>query len=492
MAAPEFVACDFGAGSGRLILGTLSDSDLSLKEIHRFTNREVEILDHYYWDLPRLFAELKQGLSHLRSEGHREVSSIGVDTWGVDFGLIARDGTVLGNPVAYRDSRTDRMMEHAFELMPRKRLYQVTGIQFMQINTLFQLLSMVRASSPLLEIAEHLLMMPDLFNYLMTGEVVSEYTIASTSQLLDAAKKNWADSVFESVGLPRDIMPPIVEPGQIVGRLRSGVCNETGLDAIDVVAPACHDTASAVAAVPGKGPNWAFVSSGTWSLLGTEEDSPIINDLSLTNNFTNEGGFNGQIRFLRNNMGLWLLTRCRLAWADAGENVDYDNLFNQVLKSKPFKCIIDPDDRSFLNPPDMPSAIQAFCGRSGMAVPGSKGEFVRTILESLALKYRFILDQINSMRTEPVERLHIVGGGSQNRLLNQFTANACGIPVTAGPVEATALGNILIQAIAKGYLADLDEAREVVAKSSDLQEFEPADRNRWEEQYQNSKALFST
>ena len=492
MAAPEFVACDFGAGSGRLILGTLSDGTVSLKDIHRFSNREVEILDHYYWDLPLLFAELKKGLSRLRSEGHREISSIGVDTWGVDFGLIARDGSVLGNPVAYRDSRTDGMMERAFELMPRKDLYQVTGIQFIQINTLFQLLSMVQASSPLLEVADNLLMVPDLFNYLMTGEVVSEYTIASTSQLLDAARKDWANSVFESVGLPRDMMPPIVEPGHIVGRLRSNVCKETGLDAIDVVAPACHDTASAVAAVPGRGLNWAYVSSGTWSLLGTEEDSPIINDLSLANNFTNEGGYNGKIRFLRNNMGLWLLTRCRLAWADAGEDIDYHGLFAQALQSKPFKCVLDPDDHSFLNPPDMPAAIQAFCRRSEMAVPDSKGEFVRTILESLALKYRFILDQINSMRAEPVERLHIVGGGSQNVLLNQFTANACGIPVTAGPVEATALGNILVQAIAKGYLANLDEARALVAGSYQLNEYEPADRDRWEGQYQAARTHFKT
>jgi len=492
MAAPEFVACDFGAGSGRLILGTLSDSKVSLKEIHRFTNREVEILGHDYWDLPRLFAELKNGLSRLRTEGHRELSSIGVDTWGVDFGLIARDGTVLGNPVAYRDSRTEGMIEQAFELMPKKKLYQVTGIQFLQFNSLFQLLSMVKNSSPLLEVAENLLFMPDLFNYLMTGEVVSEYTIASTSQMLDAAKKTWADPVFEALGLPRSLMPSIVGSGHIVGQLRPNICSETGLQVVDVVAPACHDTASAVAAVPGKGSNWAYLSSGTWSLLGTEEDAPIINDLSLASNFTNEGGFNGKIRFLRNNMGLWLLTRCRHAWAEDGETIDYDSLLDQALKSPPFKCVIDPDDHSFLNPPDMPAAIEAFCSAAGMAVPESKGEFVRTILESLALKYRFILDQINSMRTEPVEELHIVGGGSRNSVLNQFAANACRLPVTAGPVEATALGNILIQAIAKGYLTDLDEARNVVRESSQLREYEPTDRDLWEEQYQTSTAYFRT
>ncbi len=492
MAAPEFVACDFGASSGRLILGTLSDSKVSLKEIHRFANREVEILGHYYWDLPRLFVELKHGLSRLRSEGHRDLSSIGVDTWGVDFGLIARDGTVLGNPVAYRDSRTEGMIEHAFGLMPKKELYQLTGIQFLQFNTLFQLLSMVKNSSPLLEVAENLLFMPDLFNYLMTGEVVSEYTIASTSQMLDAGKKVWADPVLEALGLPRSLMPSIVEPGHIVGRLRSNICSETGLQVVDVVAPACHDTASAVVAVPGKGSNWAYLSSGTWSLLGTEEDAPIINGLSLKNNFTNEGGLNGKIRFLRNNMGLWLLARCRHAWAEDGQVTDYDSLLDQAAESPPFKCVIDPDDHSFLNPPDMPAAIEAFCGAAGMAVPESQGEFVRTILESLALKYRFILDQINSMRTEPVERLHIVGGGAKNILLNQFTANACGIPVTAGPVEATALGNILIQAIAKGHLTDLNEARNVVVESSELREYEPADRDLWEEQYQTSKAYFRT
>ena len=333
--------------------------------------------------------------------------------------------------------------------------------------------------------------MPDLFNYLMTGEVVAEYTIASTSQMLNAQHKAWSDPVFEALGLPRNLLPSLVEPGHIVGQLKSSICNKTGLQAVDVVAPACHDTASAVAAVPGKGSNWAYLSSGTWSLLGTEEDEPIINSLSLENNFTNEGGINGKIRFLRNNMGLWLLTRCRHAWAEDGEPNDYQSLLDRALKSTPFKCVIDPDDNSFLNPPDMPAAIQAFCRAAGTAIPESKGEFIRAILESLALKYRFILDQINSMRAEPVEELHIVGGGSKNTMLNQFTANACGIPVTAGPVEATALGNILIQAIAKGYLADLAEARNVVRESSELRGYAPADRDLWEEQYQTSKTYFS-
>lgn len=491
MAAPEFIACDFGAGSGRIILGALCDNRIRLKEIHRFSNREIEILGHDYWDLPRLFAELKHGLSQVKSKGHSEPCSLGVDTWGVDFGLIARDGTLLGNPVAYRDRRTDGMIERAFELMPREELYRVTGIQFLQFNTVFQLLSLVKNSSPLLEVAQNLLFMPDLFNYLMTGEVVSEYTIASTSQMLDAEKRTWADSVFKALELPRSLMPEIVEPGYIVGKLSLGLCRETGLESMDVVAPAGHDTASAVAAVPGKSSNWAYLSSGTWSLLGTEESAPIINQLSLNNNFTNEGGFDSKIRFLRNNMGLWLLTRCRDTWAEEGGDLDYDTLLDWAQNSMPFTSLVDPDDHSFLNPLDMPAAIRAFCRAGGIRAPESRGEYVRTILESLALKYRFILDQINSMRAEPVEKLHIVGGGSQNELLNQFTANACGIPVTAGPVEATALGNILIQAIAQGHLSDLSEARQVVRESSELRDYEPRDPERWEEQYQKSKVHFS-
>jgi rhamnulokinase len=478
----KFAACDFGAESGRVVLGRLRDGRVELDEIHRFPNRQVRMLGHWYWDLPSLFAELKAGLARLASRGHRDLLGIGVDTWGVDFGLLNADGEILANPCTYRDPRTEGMMETAFTQVPREEMYRITGVQFLQLNTVFQLLSLVRGRRRILEGATRLLFMPDLFHYLLTGEALTEYTIASTSQLLDARSRNWSKPLFERLALPLDLMQTIVPPGTPVGPLLPEVQQETGLGPIPVLAPAGHDTACAVAAVPAKGTDWGYLSSGTWSLVGVETTEPIINADSLACNFTNEGGFGHRIRLLRNNMGLWLLERCRSAWAAAGRHTGYDELVQQAAAAPPFRSLIDPDDPSFLNPPSMPDAIAAWCRRAGQPVPETEGQFARTIFESLALKYRVIVGQANRLRGKRIEILHVVGGGSRNALLNQFTADALGIPVAAGPVEATALGNILIQSVAAGELSGLEEIRQTVRNSVELTWYEPRHHEAWLEQ----------
>jgi len=491
MSIERFIAFDFGAESGRAILGSLEGKQIRLEELHRFPNRQINVSGHIHWDMAYLMAELKKGLRSAAERGHKELRGLGVDTWGVDFGLVGRNNQILGHPFAYRDPRTQGMMDKAFQLMSRERMYHWTGIQFMPFNSVFQLLSMVESKSPILEQCETLLFMPDLFNLLLTGQKCSEYTIASTSQLLNAKNKNWEPEIFDKLRLPLDIMAPVVPPGTSLGRLLPAIAEETGILPMDVIAPACHDTASAVAAVPARSSNWAYLSSGTWSLLGVEADAPVITQDSLKNNFTNEGGVGGTIRFLRNTMGLWLLQRCLKSWQEQGDTLGYDELESLAQEGQDFKCIIDPDDQAFLNPPDMPAAIVGFCRRTGQPLPLKKGEFVRCILESLALKYRFLIDRINAMRPEAVEMLHIVGGGSRNALLNQFTANATGLPVIAGPVEATAVGNIMVQAIAKRILSGIEEGRKVIARSFPLKDFHPDDQDRWNEVYDRVKDMFS-
>jgi len=491
MPPERFIAFDFGAESGRAILGNLERKKIRLEELHRFPNKQINVSGHIHWDMSYLMAELKNGLRSAVESGYRELLGLGVDTWGVDFGLVGRDNQILGHPYAYRDPRTQGMMEKAFRLMSREKIYHCTGIQFMQFNSVFQLLSMVESGSPLLEQCQTLLFMPDLFNFLLTGQKRSEYTIASTSQLLNAKQKIWEPEIFEKLGLPFDIMAPLVQPGTSIGRLLPEIAEETGTLPLDVIAPACHDTASAVAAVPALSSNWAYLSSGTWSLLGVEADAPVITQDSLKNNFTNEGGVDGTIRFLRNTMGLWLIQRCLKSWQEQGDSLGYDELESLAQEAQGFKCIVDPDDQSFLNPPDMPAAIVGFCRSTGQHLPEKKGEFVRCILESLALKYRFLMEKINAMRPKPVEVLHIVGGGSRNELLNQFTANATGLPVIAGPVEATAVGNIMVQAIGKKILSGIEEGRRVVAHSFPLKDLHPANQDKWNEVYDRVKGMFS-
>jgi rhamnulokinase len=491
MVPAKFLAFDFGAESGRAILGILDRGKIGLEEIHRFPNKQVDISGHIHWDLSYLFGELKKALATAVRKGHRELLGLGVDTWGVDFGLVGKDDQLLENPYAYRDKRTDGMMDKAFQRISREEMYARTGVQFMPFNSVFQLLSVVETESLLLDKIESLLFMPDLFNFLLTGQKFSEYTIASTSQLLNAQKRDWDPGIFEKLGLPVQIMAPIIQPGTSIGPLQPEISRETDISPVDVIAPACHDTASAVAAVPAQTDNWAYLSSGTWSLLGIEVDEPIINEKSLKNNFTNEGGVGRKIRFLRNTMGLWLLQRCLKDWEKKGESLGYDELAGLALDSGEFKSIVDPDDHTFLNPPSMPEAIAEFCGKTQQPVPEKKGEFIRCIYESLALKYRFLIDKINAMCPEPAEVLHVVGGGSQNEMLNQFSADATGLRVIAGPAEATAVGNIIVQAIAKKIVDGIEEGRRVVSRSFPLKTYEPKNKNKWNRVYERVKGLFS-
>jgi rhamnulokinase len=485
MAISKFLAFDFGAESGRAIVGILDGKKISFEEVHRFPNRQTKILGHLHWDVLALFEDIKKGMSLAVQKGHGDISSIGIDTWGVDFGFVGKDNEMLGFPFCYRDSRTNGMMEKVFEKIPKEEVYALTGIQFMQLNSLYQFYSAKLANPELFPVVDKFLFMPDLFNFLLTGEKKCEYTIASTSQMMNARTKSFDPKIYSALGLPLNIMAPIVMPGSIVGKLLPEVAAETGLKEVDVVAVGCHDTASAIAAVPAQGKDWAYLSSGTWSLVGIESGEPVISNTTFENNFTNEGGIYGTIRFLRNVMGLWLLQETRKSWQRQGEDFKYDELVKLAEEAKEFKCIVDPDDDIFLNPPDMPAAIVEYCRKKGLTPPQTKGEFVRCIFESLALRYKAVIEKINTMTGKKISKLHIVGGGSQNEMLNQFTADACGIPVVAGPVEATALGNILVQAIAKERIGSIDKAREIVANSFPVKTYQPKNSEKWNEVFVN-------
>jgi len=483
MAELKFVAIDFGAESGRGVVGTLSEGKLRLEEAHRFPNGPTHVLNSLHWDVLQLYSQMKVALTECVKKHGTQIEGIGVDTWGVDFGLLGRGDVLLGNPYHYRDDRTDGMMEKAFERMPREQIFEHTGIQFIKLNTVYQLLSMVLGKSPLLDAAETLLLMPDLFNFLLTGRKVSEFTIATTTQCYDPRKGTWSKAVFDALDLPFEIMPEIIPPGTVVGPLLPAIAEEVGARDVAVVAPACHDTAAAVAAVPAKGENYAYISSGTWSLMGIEITEPIINQHSLTNNFTNEGGVCGTFRFLKNIMGLWLVQECRRAWEKEGKAFSYQDLADRAAQAAPFGPIVEPDHESFMSIGDMPAKIATFCEKSGQRAPQSEGEFVRCALESLALKYRWTLEKIEECCGRRVETVHIVGGGSQNRLLNQLAADAMKRPVVTGPVEATAAGNVLMQALCRGRVGSIDEVREVVRNSFTLETFEPAAGDRWDEVY---------
>lgn len=465
-----YLAADFGGGSGRVIAGWIENGCLVMDEVHRFGNRQVRLGDHVFWDFPALFEEMKAGLKAAASKGYK-VRSIGVDTWGVDFGLIDSDGQLLGNPVSYRDGRTAGLADDVFRSIDAKEHYGITGIQVMEINTLFQLYSM--KGSAQLNAAKQLLFMPDLFSYFLTGVANNEYTIASTSELLDARKRDWSWETIRSLGLPEQIFGKIVMPGCVRGKLRGDVAEETGLGDVDVVAVGSHDTASAVVAVPASGDApVAFLSSGTWSLLGVELPEPILSEEARIAEFTNEGGVGGKIRFLQNITGLWILQRLMAEWKERGEEVAYDEIVPAAAESC-FSSIIPVADAAFMNPHSMEKAICDYCVATSQPVPQSKAEFARCVFLSLAGKYRDAIAGLNALLPTPLERLHIIGGGSQNTLLNQLTADALGIPVWAGPVEATAMGNILVQAMAAGEVADVAELRDVVRRSVTPRIFEP-------------------
>ena len=471
--AAHFLAFDLGAGSGRAVLGTLDGPKLTVHEVRRFPNNPLPLAGHIHWNVYALFDEMKAAMRDAAAAVGERPASIGVDTWGVDFGLLARDGSLLGLPFCYRDHRNAGAMEDYFKLVPRDALYEATGIQFMPFNTLFQIYAMVRERSPLLDAAEDLLFMPDLFNFLLTGRKAAEFTIASTSQCLDPRTKTWVSGLFQAMGLSKKVLQDLVEPGTVLGTVTEEVAAATGLRHVPVVATASHDTAAAVAAVPAEGRNWAYISSGTWSLVGVEERSPVISAASLAANFTNEGGLGGTVRFLKNVSGLWLVQGCRKAWSAEGP-VTYEDLNRAAAEAPPFTALIDPDDPGFLNPPDMPEAIAAYCRRTGQRMPETRAALVRSLLESLALKYRQVIDELRLVLGHPVERIHVIGGGSQNEVLCQLTADATGLPVVAGPAEATAVGNILVQAMAVGRLSSPAAIREIIRHSFNLRTYLPA------------------
>jgi rhamnulokinase len=465
------------------MIGTLVEDRLSLVEAHRFANIPVRLPDGLHWDVLRIWSEIKSGISAAVSRYDKQVDAIGLDTWGVDFALLDQKGALLGNPFHYRDSRTDSMVAEAFRRMPRESIFENTGIQFMEVNTLYQLLAMVVCKSPLLEVARTFLTIPDLFNYWLTGKIVCEFTNATTTQCFDPRKRDWARPLLEAMGIPEQLFQPVIEPGTVIDSLDPRVANEVGAGRIPVVAPACHDTGSAVVAVPADGKDFAWISSGTWSILGIEADQPVITEQTLKYNFTNEGGVFGKWRLSKNMMGLWILQECRRTWARQGEELSYDKITRMASEAKPFQSIIDPDFGGFLHPDDMPDQIRQYCKNSGQPVPQDKGELIRSVLESIALKYRWVLERLEEITGTRFERLHIFGGGTQNRLLNQFTADATQCTCLTGPVEATALGNVLMQGIALGHIESLEYARNLVRKSFPPFIYQPGQSKEWDQAY---------
>jgi len=475
-----FLAVDLGAESGRGILGSLAGDQLLLEEVHRFPNGPVRMLNTLHWDMPRLWAEIKTSIA--KAAEKTELAGIGVDTWGVDFALVGRGDTLLGNPVHYRDARTEGMMDEAFKRISRERMYEITGLQFMPFNSVFQLLAMRLAKNPILDAAETFMMIPDVITWLMTGRRAVESTDASTTQLVDPRTGQWSDEICTALDLPRSIFPEFVQPGDQIGTVLKSVADELSLGSksIPVFAPGSHDTASAVVGVPYTGnvsadapPDWCYISCGTWSLMGVETPRPVITPETYAANFTNEGGVFGTTRLLKNIMGLWLVQECRRTWQRAGVNYDYAELTRLAAAAKTLRTVINPDDLSLMAPGDMPSRIAALAARAGEPVPVEPGEFIRTALDSLVLKYRWTIERLEAILNTSIKTVHLVGGGIQNELLCQLTADATGRAVVAGPVEATAAGNIMMQAIACGRVSGLKEARAILAESFAVKRYEP-------------------
>ena len=492
MGKKRVLAFDFGASSGRAMLGTYEDGQIRLKEIHRFSNDPVIVNGTMYWDVLRLFHEIKQGILKAKQEGGFD--SIGIDTWGVDFGLLDEDGYLLENPVHYRDSRTEGMLQESFKRIPKKRFYEITGNQFMEINTAFQLLSLKLKRPTLLNRAKRMLFMPDLLNFMLTGQQKTEYSIASTSQLLDAGKGTWSKEVIDALGLPGDIFTEIVPSGTKVGCLSPAICEELGVESADVIAVAGHDTQCALVAVPAKQDDFIFISCGTWSLFGTELEQPLINEKSERYNITNEGGYGKKASFLKNIIGLWLIQESRRQWIREGEELGFGDLEEMAKESieqtgNTYPSLIDPDAPEFVPAGNVPRRIQECCRRTGQTVPKTKGEIVRCINESLAFKYRMNLEEIADCTGKTYDSIHMVGGGTQSKLLCQMTADACACRVVAGPVEATVMGNVALQLMAAGELDGLREVRELIQKSPDIAVYEPHTASETEEAYLRFKAM---
>lgn len=475
------LAFDFGASSGRAILATFDGERIHMEEIHRFSNDPVNVCGVFHWDVLRLFHEIKQGITKAVHAGGFD--AIGIDTWGVDFGLIDRNGHLLNNPVHYRDARTDGMMEKVFASIPKEELYGRTGIQFASLNTIFQLAYLSRYEPETLAQADHLLLMPDLFAYFLTGEMRAEYTNVSTTQCLDPMTGDWAYDLLERLGVPTRLLPPIVDAGTTYGTLSDAICEELGAPKVPVIAVATHDTGSAVVAVPSSEKDFIFISCGTWSLFGTELQKPIINDASFGFNLTNEGGYGRTTRFLKNIMGLWLIQESRRQWIREGEDVSYGDLEREALAAEPLRCFIDPDADDFVRPGNLPRRVQEYCRRTGQYVPATRGEIMRCIYESLAMKYRYTFHAIREVTGLEYRVIHMIGGGTKDRLLCQMAADACNTRVIAGPIEATATGNVAVQLMALGEIRDLAEARRIIAASEEPRFYEPQDPVSYEQAY---------
>ena len=488
MAKKSYLAVDMGASSGRLLIGHFDGKRLELEEVHRYMNGPVEMLGSYYWDLPGLWREVQNGLIKAGEKFGATVESVGVDTWGLDYAFLDKNGKLLGNPFCYRDPRTDGIMEKSFETVSRDEIFANSGLQFMQINTLYQLIADKQSGSVALENAERFMMIPDVFHWLLSGVESNEFTESTTTQFFDPVKRDWAKGMLEKFGIPTHIFKPTSEPGSVLGEIRSSIASESGLKGMKVVLPGAHDTASAVMAVPTASQtgstDWAYVSLGTWALMGIESPKPIVNSTVSGFNFTNEGGVGGTTRILKNICGMWLLQECRRVWNQKGRNLDWEDM-NRMTREAPARTgFIDPDARDFLAPTDMPEAIRQFLKRTGQPVPQDDGTVIRVALESIAMKFRQVLSMCDEISGGKVKTLHIVGGGIRNKLLCRAAADATGCRVVTGPIEATAIGNVMMQAVASGDVAGIAEARAVICDSFDVEEYLPQNTGEWDDAYE--------
>lgn len=473
-----YLALDLGAGSGRAIVGIIEDGHIHLDEVHRFSNPPVKLGDTLYWDFLSLFHDIKEGIRLAIKKGY-DLQGIAVDTWGVDFGLIDKKGRLISNPVCYRDARTQGMEDKAMSRVSKEMLYSVTGIQQMEINSVFQLLSLENDEDLTLLVADKLLFTPDLINYYLTGKIYNEYTIASTSQLLNAKTRDWEHDLFDQLALPSHLVNDIIQPCSVIGELKRELMEETGASETPVFAVGSHDTASAIAAIPSVGSEWAFLSSGTWSLLGIQAEEPILTPEAMINDFTNEGGVDNKILFMRNITGLWLLQRLIAEWERKDEDCSYDYLLSECSKSEPFRSVVNTDDPAFSHPASMSKAIREYCKKTNQLLPETKGELVRCVLESLAVKYLHVKKKLEACSGRRIKHLAVVGGGSQNELLNQYVADALNVEVVVGLTEATAIGNIIQQAVADKKVKNMKEGRLIVENSFNFKSYYPENTHEW-------------
>lgn len=488
MAKKSYLAVDMGASSGRLLIGHFDGKRIELEEVHRYMNGPVEMMGSYFWNLPGLWSEVQNGLRIAGEKFGASVESVGVDTWGVDYAYLDKNGKLLGNPYCYRDPRTDGVMEKSFSTVSRDEIFANSGLQFMQINTLYQLIADKQSGSVAQANADRFLMIPDIFHWLLSGELSNEFTDSTTTQCFDPVKQDWAKEMLAKFGIPTDIFKPVSQPGTVLGQLRSVLADDSGLKGTKVVLPGSHDTASAVMAVPTASQvgstDWAYVSLGTWALMGIESAKPVVNPTVSGFNFTNEGGVGGTTRILKNICGMWLLQECRRVWNQKGRNLDWEDMNKMTREAPALTGFIDPDHRDFLAPTDMPEAIRRFMQRTGQPVPQDDGTVLRVILDSIAMKFRQVLGMCDQISGGKVKTLHIVGGGIRNKLLCQAAANATGCRVVTGPIEATAIGNVMMQAVASGDVAGITEARAVIRDSFDVTEYLPQETGAWDDAYE--------